>query len=454
MKKNPRDVRIREVKTGFEEYRYRSPMKFGGKVVTGVTLSNVELRAQGRDGREAIGKGSMTMGATWSFPSDVMGYEETLGAMLALTEKVRRIIEANGEYGHPIELMTAMEEVFLKAAEETTAELKLKEPIPKLCTLVVVSPFDAALHDAYGKLHGVNVYDAYGKGWMNRDLSAYLTDEFKGEYLDKYTLRTPKASMPLYHLVGALDPLTDADVKNRIEDGLPNTLGEWIIRDGLTRLKIKLNGNDLAWDVDRVLAIDKVAAQAQKKRGVKRWYYSADFNEKCPNVAYLVDFMKRINEANPACFQRIEYIEQPTSRYLKEHMDNKMHEAAKIKPVVIDEALVDFEHLQLSMRLGYSGVALKTCKGHSQALLMAAAALKYRLFLCVQDLTLVGASFLHSAGLCARIPHVAAIEGNGRQYCPLANKGWEDKWPTIFKVTDGTLGTHVLTLPGLGHYEG
>ena len=140
--------------------------------------------------------------------------------------------------------------------------------------------------------------------------------------------------------------------------------------------------------------------------------------------------------------------------YLKEHMDNKMHEAAKIKPVVIDEALVDFEHLQLSMRLGYSGVALKTCKGHSQALLMAAAALKYRLFLCVQDLTLVGASFLHSAGLCARIPHVAAIEGNGRQYCPLANKGWEDKWPTIFKVTDGTLGTHVLTLPGLGHYEG
>ena len=29
-----------------------------------------------------------------------------------------------------------------------------------------------------------------------------------GEYLDRYTLRVPQPSMPLYHLVGALDPLT------------------------------------------------------------------------------------------------------------------------------------------------------------------------------------------------------------------------------------------------------
>ena len=129
-----------------------------------------------------------------------------------------------------------------------------------------------------------------------------------------------------------------------------------------------------------------------------------------------------------------------------------MHQAAKIKPVVIDEALVDFEHLQLAMELGYSGVALKTCKGQSQALLMGAAALKYNLFLCVQDLTLVGASFLHSAGLCARILKVTAIEGNGRQYCPVANKGWKDKWPSIFKVKNGMLGTACLTHPGLGHY--
>ena len=139
---------------------------------------------------------------------------------------------------------------------------------------------------------------------------------------------------------------------------------------------------------------------------------------------------------------------------VKEHMENRMHEAAAIKPVVIDEALVDFEHLRLSMELGYTGAALKTCKGQSQALLMGAAALKYGLFLCVQDLTLVGASFLHSAGMAARLPEVAAIEGNGRQYCPSANSDWEESWPDVFRLRDGTVGTAALTLPGLGHYSG
>ena len=34
--------------------------------------------------------------------------------------------------------------------------------------------------------------------------------------------------MPLYHLVGALDPLEAADVTKPIGDGLPETLPEWI----------------------------------------------------------------------------------------------------------------------------------------------------------------------------------------------------------------------------------
>lgn len=448
---NPKDVSVKEVSTCYRVYDYRTPIKFGGRVVDSMTLLDVEVRVADRSGREAVGRGSMPLGNIWSFPSDTVDGDGTLSAMKALAERVRAITESFNEFGHPVEIMTGLEDEFLAAAAEVSSELSLAEPIPKLCALVVVSPFDAAVHDGYGRLHGVNVYDAYGPEFMNRDLGAYLTDEFKGEYLDMYTLREPKPRMPLYHLVGALDPLTDAEVAERIDDHLPNTLGEWIEHDGLTHLKVKLNGSDLEWDVDRVLSVDGVASEVQEKRGVTAWCYSTDFNEKCPNVGYLVEFLKRTEEANAACFERIQYIEQPTSRYLKEHMENRMHEAAAIKPIVIDEALVDFEHLRLSMELGYTGVALKTCKGQSQALLMGAAAQKYGLFLCVQDLTLVGASFLHSAGMAARLPEVAAIEGNGRQYCPSANSDWEDSWPDVFRVRGGTVGTAALTLPGLGH---
>jgi hypothetical protein len=142
--------------------------------------------------------------------------------------------------------------------------------------------------------------------------------------------------------------------------------------------------------------------------------------------------------------------EQPTHRDLKKHPENKMHKAAAIKPVVIDESLIDLESLELARDQGYSGVALKACKGQTEALLMGAAAQKYNMFLCVQDLSCPGYSFLHSASIAARIPTIAAIEGNSRQYCPAGNRTWGEIFPSMFHITDGTVGTGVLTGNGLG----
>ena len=84
------------------------------------------------------------------------------------------------------------------------------------------------------------------------------------------------------------------------------------------------------------------------------------------------------------------------------------------------------------------------------ALLMAAAAQKFEMFLCVQDLTCPGYSFLHSASLASRIPTVAAIEGNARQYCPARNKKWSNHFPGMFDITDGTVETGLLDGEGLG----
>jgi len=256
--------------------------------------------------------------------------------------------------------------------------------------------------------------------------------------------------MPLYHLVGAADSLEECDIKTKISDGLPETLPEWINYNGLTHMKIKMNGNDLLWDVERVVRVDRVVAEIQKKRDISKWFYSLDFNEKCPNVAYLLDFMKKVQEKTSAGFSRIQYIEQPTARDLKADRSNVMHEASKLCPIVIDESLTDMESLILSREMGYTGIALKACKGQSQALLMAAVAQKYRMFLCVQDLTCPGASLIHSAGIAAHVPGVAAIEANARQYLPAANKPWENRFPDIFVIKNGMMKTSVLNGYGLG----
>ena len=81
---------------------------------------------------------------------------------------------------------------------------------------------------------------------------------------------------------------------------------------------------------------------------------------------------------------------------------------------------------------------------------MGAAASHYKMFTCVQDLTCVGGSFLHSASLASRLPKVAAIEGNGRQYCPAANESYMKEYAPMFRVRYGTIPTELLDGPGLG----
>ena len=79
-------------------------------------------------------------------------------------------------------------------------------------------------------------------------------------------------------------------------------------------------------------------------------------------MEYLLEFLNQVKEQAPQALERVQYIEQPTARDLKANPDNKMHEAAKIKPVVIDESLVDYESLLLAREMGYTGVALKACR--------------------------------------------------------------------------------------------
>jgi L-alanine-DL-glutamate epimerase-like enolase superfamily enzyme len=447
------DIRIREITTRSEDILYRSPIKFGGVALDRATILDVHCLVETRAGKLSRGFGSMPLGNVWSFPSKKLGYDDTLAAMKAVVGRVHAITAKYTEFGHPIDITHALEPAYHRAAAEESRRLGLADPIPPLCTLVAASPFDAALHDAFGKAQGLNCFSTYGPEFMSHDLGHYLGAEFKGQWLCQYVDKQAKPRMPLYHLVGAVDPLTAADVAAPIGDGLPETLGEWIHFNGLTHLKIKLNGEDLKWDVERVIGVNAIAEAEQKKRGVAAWFYSLDFNEKCENVGYLLEFLRTLKERAPAGFEKIQYIEQPTKRDLKADRANVMHEASKLRPVVIDESLLDLESLRLAREMGYTGAALKACKGQSQSMLMAAAARKDGMFLCVQDLSCPGASFLQSASIAAHVPGIAAVEANSRQYCPKANEPWSPRFPGIFKVTDGTLDTSLLDGVGLGAVE-
>jgi hypothetical protein len=357
------DVRIERISCSYEEYIFRAPLKFALTVVDRATLLTVNCTVCTRTGKVGAGFGSMPLYYAFSFPSTKLSEQARLGAMKALAEEIAKVTSSYKEFGHPIDINWELAPLYLKAAADVSQRLQLADPIPKLCTLVTAGAFDAAIHDAYGKAQGLNCFHTYGHEFLNHDLSYYLGAEYQGEYPSQYIRTEPKARMPLCHLISAVDPIEGADNTKPIRDGLPETLPEWINFNGLKYFKIKLNGNDLKWDLERVLHIDRVTTETQKKRRRQDWAYVLDFNEKCPNVDYYLTFLRRLKEKMPKGFERIDYVEQPTARELKAHPENAMHEAAKLCPVVIDESLIDVDSLLLAREMGWTGAVVKSPKG-------------------------------------------------------------------------------------------
>ncbi|HID75048.1 MAG TPA: hypothetical protein EYP56_03525, partial [Planctomycetaceae bacterium] len=78
----PTDIRLQEVKASTQQFAYRAPIKFGGRVVTDVVVLDVEVEVETRDGRRGRGAGSMPMGNVWAWPSQVVAERATLAAMV------------------------------------------------------------------------------------------------------------------------------------------------------------------------------------------------------------------------------------------------------------------------------------------------------------------------------------------------------------------------------------
>ena len=429
-------------------YLYRSPLKFGGRVVKDVTVFRVALSLEDQNTKKkAHGIGEMTMGTAWAWPSANLTPEMALKTVIVLAERIVAAATSLLADQHPLHLASQIKPIAKRLAEELAASMKLTEAIPDLAIALAVSPLDIALHDAYGRLHGKNSFDCFTHEHVGADLSHFLGEEFLGKDFSEIIAPKTAPTLFLYHLVGSLDPLSKDDLNRKIDDGLPETLEDWIRSQQLSHLKIKLTGKELDADVGRVVEIDRIASRAFP---TKQFSYSLDFNEACENEDYVIDFLERLERLNREAVPKIHYIEQPMGRDLRLRKEVTMHRVSRLKPVVIDESLTDLEMLRFAKQQGYSGVAVKACKGISDSILLSAAAKQWGMKIYIQDLTCIGGSFMASASLASRIQGVTAVEGNGRQYCPAGNKDWESLYRPMFKILGGVVPTELLNGVGMG----
>lgn len=441
------DLRVVETQLYYLPVVTRMPLKFGPEVLTRAVLARVALTVEDRMGRRHVGWGETPLSVQWVWPSD-LSYESRLARLQQFCEELATTWCAPHDPGDPFQVGYQFQTTQLKECLLRANRLSSGPAMPYLAALVCCSPFDLALHDAFGKACQRPVYQTYNSNYLNADLAEYLTDAcgkrdmFTSHYPEQYLIARPPTSIAAWHLVGGLDPLDDEDLNGtEPNDGYPVLLRDWIRTDGLRCLKIKLRGNDLAWDYERICRVGQIALQ----EGVL--WLTTDFNCTVLDPEYVITILDRLLLEQPRLYQIILYVEQPFPYELDEHPID-VHACSARKPLFMDESAHDWTHVRRGRELGWTGVALKTCKTQTGAILSLCWAKAHGMTLMVQDL---------SNPMLAQIPHVElaryagtimGVESNGMQFYPEASSPEATVHPGLYRRTGGQL--HATTVVGDG----
>lgn len=448
----PTDVEVVGVRVHLLPIPTRVPLKFGAETLTHVTCIRVCVRVRDRSGRSAEGWGETPLSVQWGWPSG-LGYDIRLAAMVDLGRRLASAWVGFAQQGHPIELGWDFVEAILPDLLSTANSERGGEPMPWLAALITASAFDLALHDAFGKAAGQDVYRLYGRDAMNRDLAAFLEpgDDAVGvDFRDRYPadyLVPRENRLRAWHLVGGLDPIAAEELRgDEPDDGYPVLLEEWIERDGLKCLKIKLRGTDAEWDYARLARVGEIAL----RRDVE--CLSADFNCTVEDPRYVNEILDRLRADQPRVFERLLYVEQPFPYDLESHRV-KVGSVSERKPLFLDESAHDWRLVRLGRSLGWTGVALKTCKTQSGALLSQAWARAHGMSLMVQDLTNPMLAQIPHLLLAAHAGTIMGVETNGMQFYPAASDCEARVHPGCYQRRAGAVDLSSISGPGFGYRQ-
>jgi len=441
----PSDVRVVGTRFYLLPIPTRVPLKFGTETLSHVTCARVWLRVEDRAGRLAEGWGEVPLSVQWGWPSK-LGYETRLSAMVRVMQRLGSAWVGSGIWGHPLEIGWDFVEHVLPAVIEGLNRERGGEAMPWLAGLIGASAYDVAIHDAFGRLLGRPVYETYGPDFLSRDLAAFLGPEggFEGRYPVQYLSRR-RDTLAAWHLVGGLDPIALSELKgDEPADGYPVLLEDWIRRDGLKCLKVKLRGNDAAWDYQRLVGVGGVATA----NGVD--WLTADFNCTVSDPEYVNEILDRLKDEHPRLYGMLLYVEQPFPYDLEANRIDA-HSVAARKPLFLDESAHDWRLVRLGRELGWTGVALKTCKTQSGALLSLCWARAHGMTLMVQDLTNPMLAQLPHLQLAAHAGTIMGVETNAMQFYPEASAPEALVHPGCYRRRAGCVDLSTVRGGGFGY---
>ena len=364
------------------DVRLRMPFRFGVVTLTESPQAFVRCRIRTEDGREGEGAAAELLAPKWFDKDPALSNEDNYEQLRASLRAARECYLAHG------------------------AETAWRHSSPGKGLVENYGPalIDRAVLDALLRALGISFYKAIQQNIIG-------AEPFEGIDLPSFFAGLkPLWRIAARHTVGLVDPITAADIKVRVDDGLPETLEEVVARYRHRWFKLKVGG-DASADVERLAAIAAVL-----DRTADPYHVSLDGNEQYGDMAGVAELWHRMKSDRRLArlVASIVFIEQPVKRSAALERPVEGIE----KPVIIDESDDSLEAFPRAKALGYKGVSSKTCKGIYKSLINRArcAAWGAEYFMTGEDLTIQPGLALQQDLALVSVLGLTHLERNGHHY--------------------------------------
>lgn len=347
---SPVTITIDGIRQSVLDMHLRMPFHFGNTTLIDLPHLFVRLTLD-HDGSVREGIAAEALSPLWFVKDPAVTYETAFEMMV-------ETIEAATGFATGIEAETPFD--FWRRLYERQ-EAWTDEAYPPLLRGFATTLVERAVIDAFCRATDTNFARAVRRntlgidlGWVHEELAGYAPTD----------LLPPKErrTVAVRHTVGFTDPLSqeELDTTERLNDGLPQTLSEYVARDGLHWFKIKLSG-DVEADAARLAGIEAVLEDAD----IPEYAFTLDANEQYGDAASFRRDWRVLREHAGDFFDHLHYVEQPLARgdALTEDTREIFTNWDDRPSLIIDESDAELRSLERALDCGYDGTSHKNCKG-------------------------------------------------------------------------------------------
>lgn len=354
---------LRETRIRLRNSVTRIPFRYGKSCLTACPQLVLETSIE-HQGKHQSGFAGDCLPPGWFDKTPGKPFRQQIEEMLDVTRRAETAFRQRAS--QPTQFFPAWLDVYREVHSQGR-----QQGYQPLLTSFGVSLMERAIMDALARASGIPFAEAVRSNLYGIEAGEVHAD-LAGTQPSDWLPSEPMRKIGVRHTVGLGDPLTAGDIppEERVEDGLPQSLEEYIQQCGLRYFKVKVSNQP---DVDRQRLLD-FASLVERHRGAD-YLLTLDGNEQYESAEQLQELIELLQRTPQLAtlHQNILAIEQPLARQvaLSDQAADCIRGIADARPVIIDESDGTLESYPQALELGYRGVSSKNCKGPVKSLLNA-----------------------------------------------------------------------------------